>query len=390
MIKVYYTIFLIFSLNISFGQVNPNIQNWQTNDCKLTSFSNGEVIPYAQTPREWKDYCTNKRPCYMKTKQGSFLYNYYSIVDKRGIAPKGYKVASINDFEDLLISLDHSSGSTSAQQLLNYNFYIEGWDEKAGELSSKEYKGFNTIGFNTEKTGYIDFYGMWGGIGGDSEIDNKYVDILDINSDLPCSFWWTTSTDGLLGVFSLGYCSEDWIGYQNEELGFTYVGPGSEYQLDMMGFSVRFVKSIESGEEKLDASFQPIEEDFEKLFFGDTWVITNLYPVPNYKPDGKWLHIEKEDDNKTYIVQGEDQNIESVQLVDIVYSENKIRLNITAKFSIDVIYPQGIITNEYGDKEWEMAGIIIVEDGIEKYSGIIQKGPNGRIPLKENWPGNIK
>jgi uncharacterized protein (TIGR02145 family) len=382
--------FFIFS-NFVFGQENLNIKNWQSNDCKQTSFSNGDAIPYAQTPREWKNYCNNRKPCYMKTQKGSFLYNYYSIVDARSIAPEGYKIATRGEYEELLNSIGESfelsKKITAAQHLLNYDYHTEEWDEVAGELGDVEHKGLNTFSFNTEKTGYIDAQGIWGGIGGDSELDQKYLDIMDINSDLECSYWWSINTDGSLGVMSIGYCSQDWIGYNDELLGYSFVGKENEYPLEMMGFSLRLIKSNESSEIKLETSFEQVKEDFEKLFFGDTWVITSLYPVSNFRPDGKWLHLEMGEDNETFIIQGEDQNIMSTEIVEIIYSEKNIRLNINSNLSITVAYPKGIETNEYGDKEWETAGIIIFENGAEKYTGIIEKGPDGRIPLTANWPG---
>jgi hypothetical protein len=93
---------------------------------------------------------------------------------------------------------------------------------------------------------------------------------------------------------------------------------------------------------------------------------------------------------KLFLITGEDQNIEGVNLTNVVYSKGEISIKVDTSIELKIIYPDGIITNEYGDKEWKIAGVIINENGVDKYGGFMEKGPDGKIPSVSNWKGTQK
>ncbi len=91
---------VIFSVSNSFGQtVTIGNQTWTTKNLDVATFRNGDLIPQAKTNEEWIAAGENKQPawCYYEnnaangTKYGK-LYNWYAVVDTRGLAPAGYHI----------------------------------------------------------------------------------------------------------------------------------------------------------------------------------------------------------------------------------------------------------------------------------------------------------
>ena len=91
---------VIFSASNSFTQsVTIGTQTWTTKNLDISTFRNGDAIPQAKTDEEWEAAGENKQPawCYYEnntangTKYGK-LYNWYAVVDTRGLAPAGYHI----------------------------------------------------------------------------------------------------------------------------------------------------------------------------------------------------------------------------------------------------------------------------------------------------------
>jgi uncharacterized protein (TIGR02145 family) len=75
--------------------VLKNGQVWCTDYLNVTTFRNGDTIPEANEDWLWEKYIRNKKPawCYSKRGKGwGILYNYYAVIDARGIAPKGLRI----------------------------------------------------------------------------------------------------------------------------------------------------------------------------------------------------------------------------------------------------------------------------------------------------------
>ena len=105
---------LIFILLIGFGcisyaqTVTIGTQVWMTKNLDLATFRNGDPIPEAKTDEEWEKAGENKQPawCYYDNdpangaKYGK-LYNWYAVIDSRGLAPVGYHIPSDADWTKL-------------------------------------------------------------------------------------------------------------------------------------------------------------------------------------------------------------------------------------------------------------------------------------------------
>ena len=85
---------------------------WMTENLAVRYFRNGDPIPLAQSNEEWKKAAIEKRPAmcfYLNDSTNAFtnftdgrydvkygaLYNWYAVVDRRGLAPVGWSIPSV-------------------------------------------------------------------------------------------------------------------------------------------------------------------------------------------------------------------------------------------------------------------------------------------------------
>jgi len=84
-------------------------QTWMATNLNTDKFTNGDLIPEAKSEKAWIEACTKKQPawCYFenKSKNGKIygkLYNWYAVNDPRGLAPKGWRIPTAEDVENLV------------------------------------------------------------------------------------------------------------------------------------------------------------------------------------------------------------------------------------------------------------------------------------------------
>jgi len=87
--------------------VGPQV--WIAKNLAVTTFANGDKIEQVQSNEEWVKAGQEKRPawCYYENdpangKTYGVLYNWYAIMDPRGIAPKGWHIPSKYEWVPLL------------------------------------------------------------------------------------------------------------------------------------------------------------------------------------------------------------------------------------------------------------------------------------------------
>ena len=84
-----------------FATIKIGNQVWAASDLDVTTFSNGDKIPYASTNTAWKSYSSQSKPAYTIVNSRK-LYNGFAVHDPRGLAPKGFHIPTEQEWDTLL------------------------------------------------------------------------------------------------------------------------------------------------------------------------------------------------------------------------------------------------------------------------------------------------
>jgi uncharacterized protein (TIGR02145 family) len=178
---------LIFFLNlISHFAVSQTIksikignQTWAIENLNVEKFRNGDKIAYASNSNEWLAFFAAKEPawCYWEfdsknSKYGKF-YNGYSAIDKRFIAPLGWKLPSEKDFIELMNYLE--GGPVSVNEEI---------DNIRKVASSKLRSQTEWIGLNGNNSSSFSAFPY-----GSVQTDPKNKKVSFINFGVESAFW---------------------------------------------------------------------------------------------------------------------------------------------------------------------------------------------------------
>lgn len=128
-------------------------QTWMAENLDVDTFQNGEPIPNLKTNEAWFNSGINEKPACCnydndpienRRKYGK-LYNWYAVNDPRGLAPKGYRIPSKKDFDELLLNFG-GEGKNAFQALVednNIGFFAlpGGWCNEGGYFECIELGG---------------------------------------------------------------------------------------------------------------------------------------------------------------------------------------------------------------------------------------------------------
>jgi uncharacterized protein (TIGR02145 family) len=151
-------IFSIYSqvLN-SFEEIKIGQQIWMMKNLDVSTFRNGEPIPEARSKSEWKKFNDEKRPawCYYendpKNNQSyGKLYNWYAVIDPRGLAPDGWHVPTDAEWSELT---KNSGGQELSGQFLKSK---NGWGKRG---NGTDYYGFSIVP-SGDCSKYMNFNGI--------------------------------------------------------------------------------------------------------------------------------------------------------------------------------------------------------------------------------------
>lgn len=141
-------------------------QRWMAQNLRVTRYANGDDLPYLKDATEWSQtkegaYCYYENITkYMET-YGN-LYNWYTVVDERGVCPKGWHVPDDTEWSVLEKYLGMSTGEISGMTAWR------GTDE-GKRLKSESFGGSNSSGFSAMGTGYRDPEGVFRAMGTDND-----------------------------------------------------------------------------------------------------------------------------------------------------------------------------------------------------------------------------
>ena len=154
-------------MDLQFGK-----NTWDVDNLSVINFLNGDQIPFAKSKKEWKKFCDDKKPAcaYLNfkdkiTKDGVY-YNIFSILDQRGLIPKGWKIPTTKDWESLARAI--------------------GGKKKAGE-AMKSSKGWRS--YKSTDAGSSKFAALPSG-----QIDTN-IEAPDFSLVGSLAFWWSYDSE---------------------------------------------------------------------------------------------------------------------------------------------------------------------------------------------------
>jgi uncharacterized protein (TIGR02145 family) len=149
--------------NIAGGEVRIGRQIWMTTNLNVDRFRNGDPIPQARTPEEWKVAGERAQPawCYYNNdpangaKYGK-LYNWYAVNDPRGLAPVGYHIPSDREWTVLTDLLEGENAAGGKMKSTS------GWANNFNATNSSGFSGLpGGFRYNNGAFYGIGKYGYW-------------------------------------------------------------------------------------------------------------------------------------------------------------------------------------------------------------------------------------
>ncbi len=91
-------------------------QVWSTKNLDVSTYRNGDAIPQVTDSAQWANLTTGAW-CYYNNDPANGaiygkLYNYYAVVDPRGLAPAGWHIPSHSEWKKLVKCVDPTSDTT--------------------------------------------------------------------------------------------------------------------------------------------------------------------------------------------------------------------------------------------------------------------------------------
>lgn len=156
-----YLFILLLSVGLSsiaFSQsvVKIGKQIWMTKNLDVSRFRNGDLIPEVTTKDQWIEFGKLGKPawCYFgnhepNNKKTGKLYNWFALNDPRGLAPLGWHVPSISEWDSLFKLLGN------LREIGNKLKSKDGWE-------TRKYSS-NSTGFSAKAGGWRDIAGSFRG-----------------------------------------------------------------------------------------------------------------------------------------------------------------------------------------------------------------------------------
>jgi uncharacterized protein (TIGR02145 family) len=191
---------------MSFKEIEIGNQSWMSKNLNTSAFMNGDPIPEVKTAKEWEKAGKARKPawCYFENKESNGkkfgkLYNWYAIIDPRGIVPDGWVIPNEEMFLELI---DNLSGEDEAPMKLKST---SGWIDQCN--------GNNLSGFNAMPGGF-------------RNADGNFYELKEVAN------WWTLDENDKEWAYYY------WVDYKNSLRRSVHQKAN--------GYSVRCIKRSES------------------------------------------------------------------------------------------------------------------------------------------------
>lgn len=164
-------------ISISYKEIKIGNQVWMSENLNISTFQNGDIIPYVEDDDEWKMAISNKKPAwsyYLNSteygKKYGKLYNWFAISDSRGLAPEGWHIPTNYEWD---ILKEYLGGSKIAGSKIKSK---EDWYSD----NPKDESGFNALvsGIRNFHGGFDDNTAAYWS----APIDNNGTEVFDVHS----------------------------------------------------------------------------------------------------------------------------------------------------------------------------------------------------------------
>jgi uncharacterized protein (TIGR02145 family) len=170
---------IIDSIPLKDCEVKIGNQIWMIQNLNVDTFRNGDIIPEVTDPIEWSKlrapaWCNlgnvkENGECYGK------LYNWYAVNDPRGLAPNGYHIPKLSEWNELVKSLGGVKSATNSLRTTN------GWTGNVGTNIS----GFSAVPASYRaKDGTFYNVGYFAGWWSSTEKDKNYALVFGLGWDI--------------------------------------------------------------------------------------------------------------------------------------------------------------------------------------------------------------
>jgi uncharacterized protein (TIGR02145 family) len=193
---IFSTLVLMFIITVLFSgcskkneplSVKIGNQIWMVENLNVAHYRNGDRIPEVKDPKVWTGLHTGAW-CYYNNdsingKKYGKLYNWYAVNDPRGLAPEGWHVPRVSEFEKL-----------TSNETVESNSYA---------LLAREEEGNNKSGFSAKLAGSCGYYGEFNRLGEKAEFwsstqvsSDEAYSLNIVSSDSKIDIW---SSHGVVG-----------------------------------------------------------------------------------------------------------------------------------------------------------------------------------------------
>lgn len=200
-----YSVFLINS-TVFFAQNYVRIGElfWSQANLNVTEFKNGDPIQEAKNSDEWESFFKQAIPAYCSLNYNSKndsihgkIYNWFAVVDRRGLAPEGFKVPSLEDWMKLRFRLNYDTICKCIPPIMK-----AGQKLKSSSEWRSDTKGENLFNMNILPSGYLKNDGL---------IEGRFLQVS----------YWTSTPDNAAGVIGDSYSTYYAIfNHQNTDITF--------------------------------------------------------------------------------------------------------------------------------------------------------------------------
>lgn len=207
----------------TYKSVTIGDQVWMVENLNEDKFRNGDPVPHAESDNAWNQAGLNNQPawCYYNNDHANGeifgkLYNYFAVVDPRGLAPEGWRIPSDADWS----KLENHSGD---QGVASVKQKEEQFGVVMDFVAGGKLKEAGTAHWLSPNTGATNETGFTALPGGCRDMTGSFQDVGDYG------IWWSATQDTT---------SEAW----NRRMHFINSSVHRYHQDKACGFSVRCVR----------------------------------------------------------------------------------------------------------------------------------------------------